>query len=305
MPLDQKPQLIPGNTPPGSKKRKLSDGESPNAKPPKTHKTVVKEKPNIVENDPEVSSSSEAENIPIQNLKSRVRNTLERFVRKTAQEEITSTKDDITSTNECVDLTDSNDCIPDKVEDPKDEPETEEIVEKKVEEKTKGEKKEGSDNDKAGEGANAKQTTTEKVEPSSSDTIHSKREKAEPLSNVAEGEKVDLSACDTSQKGEKVESKSCDKSENRGEKVEPTSTSMDIDVVDLEESDKELTSQEDPQCAGEKNVTDDDFLTPAKRKLSESITQVHVIVCRSITRCVPFHVICQSYILKITLSRIF
>ncbi|KAK3097073.1 hypothetical protein FSP39_006117 [Pinctada imbricata] len=112
--LDQKQTQIPGSTPPGSKKRKLSDGESPSAKPPKTHKSVVIEKPSIVENDPEVSSSSEAENVPLQNLKSRVRNTLERFVRKNSHEEITSTKDEISSTIDCVDLTDSNDGIKDE-----------------------------------------------------------------------------------------------------------------------------------------------------------------------------------------------
>ncbi|OWF44482.1 Chromatin assembly factor 1 subunit A [Mizuhopecten yessoensis] len=97
-PLEQKPQIV---SPQGPKKRKLSDGESPSAKLHKNHKQERQpsgeNKPLtqcMVDHDPEVSSSSEAENIPI-GFSNRIRNTLERFVRKGPQEEISST-------NECI-----------------------------------------------------------------------------------------------------------------------------------------------------------------------------------------------------------
>jgi hypothetical protein len=57
----------------------------------------VPDKTQIVNNETEVSSSSEAENV-----KTRVRNTLERFVCKRSQEEITSTN------TECIELSDSD-----------------------------------------------------------------------------------------------------------------------------------------------------------------------------------------------------
>ncbi|XP_060067247.1 chromatin assembly factor 1 subunit A-B-like [Ylistrum balloti] len=105
-PLEQKSQIV---SPQGPKKRKLSDGESPSAKLHKNHKQERQpsgeNKPLttncIVDHDPEVSSSSEAENIPVGNS-SRIRNTLERFVRKCPQEEISST-------NDCIDLVEKND----------------------------------------------------------------------------------------------------------------------------------------------------------------------------------------------------
>ena len=88
-----KPKSGLGNTPPSSKKRKLSDGESPSAKPPKTPKSLTKVVPEL--NESEVSSSSEADH---QTRKSKIRNTLERFVCKTSQEEISSTNDGVDST---------------------------------------------------------------------------------------------------------------------------------------------------------------------------------------------------------------
>ena len=78
----------------------MSDAESPSAKVLKTPKpcnSSVPDKIQIVNNETEVSSSSEAENV-----KTRVRNTLERFVCKRSQEEITSTN------TECIELSDSD-----------------------------------------------------------------------------------------------------------------------------------------------------------------------------------------------------
>lgn len=78
----------------------MSDAESPSAKVLKTPKpcnSSVPDKTQIVNNETEVSSSSEAENV-----KTRVRNTLERFVCKRSQEEITSTN------TECIELSDSD-----------------------------------------------------------------------------------------------------------------------------------------------------------------------------------------------------
>ncbi|XP_062575727.1 chromatin assembly factor 1 subunit A-like [Saccostrea cucullata] len=89
-PVDVKPKTGLGNTPPSSKKRKLSDGESPSAKPSKTPKS--QEKAVIEINESEVSSSSEADH---QSRKNKIRNTLERFVCRTSQEEISSTNDGV------------------------------------------------------------------------------------------------------------------------------------------------------------------------------------------------------------------
>lgn len=93
-------QIISPKSTSASKKRKLSDGESPSAKVLKTPKPCnsnVPDKTQIVNNETEVSSSSEAENV-----KTRVCNTLERFVCKRSQEEITSTN------TECIELSDSD-----------------------------------------------------------------------------------------------------------------------------------------------------------------------------------------------------
>ncbi|KAK6188357.1 hypothetical protein SNE40_004544 [Patella caerulea] len=81
-----------------NKKRKLSDQESPSAKAPKTIKPIVQEnfKTPVLENDPEVSSSSEADSLQVNSLqknKTTRSNILEKFIRKSSQEEITSTID--------------------------------------------------------------------------------------------------------------------------------------------------------------------------------------------------------------------
>lgn len=101
-PLEQKPQIV---SPQGPKKRKLSDGESPSAKLHKNHKQERQPSGDnksssqcIVDHDPEVSSSSEAENMPV-GFQNRIRNTLERFVKKGIQ-----FQEEITSTNDCIDL---------------------------------------------------------------------------------------------------------------------------------------------------------------------------------------------------------
>ncbi|XP_071169913.1 chromatin assembly factor 1 subunit A-like isoform X3 [Mytilus edulis] len=100
--IEHKAQLVSPKSTAASKKRKLSDAESPSAKAPKTPKSGTpcgSGNAPITSGEAEVSSSSEADNVKI-----RVRNTLERFVRKNSQEEITS------STNiECIDITDSDD----------------------------------------------------------------------------------------------------------------------------------------------------------------------------------------------------
>lgn len=101
--MDQKTQLISPKSN-VSKKRKLSDAESPSAKMAKTPKSnsgpVPDSNTTVVSGETEVSSSSEADNVKV-----RVRNTLERFVRKNSQEEITSS----TTNPICIDLSDSED----------------------------------------------------------------------------------------------------------------------------------------------------------------------------------------------------
>lgn len=106
------------------KKRKLSDQESPSAKAPKIFnkhqadrlKHDIPEKtPDIADHDNEVSSSSEAENVPVSGMVKRKpceTNILERFIRKSSQEEISST-------NEVVDLTEISEEIIDNCDNAK------------------------------------------------------------------------------------------------------------------------------------------------------------------------------------------
>ncbi|KAK7496888.1 hypothetical protein BaRGS_00011868 [Batillaria attramentaria] len=106
-PLDCK---APTPSPAGSKKRKLSGQDSPNAKAklakhstPELNHSSEKQKQVILDNDNEVSSSSEAENLPGSSGKGKSgrSNILERFVRRSSLQE------EITSTNDVIDLTDS------------------------------------------------------------------------------------------------------------------------------------------------------------------------------------------------------
>lgn len=90
----------------GSKKRKLSGPDSPHLKS-KVQKSYIDTKQStengkrLTKNENEVSSSSEAENLPAMSVKASRANTLEKFVcRESLQEEITSTN--------VIDLTDSN-----------------------------------------------------------------------------------------------------------------------------------------------------------------------------------------------------
>lgn len=89
------------------KKRKLSDPDTPLAKQPKSLKPVVSGKSSQPENDNEVSSSSEADlHSACSSARPVSKNTLERFVSSVRKE------DDITSTNDVIDLTES---VPDSV----------------------------------------------------------------------------------------------------------------------------------------------------------------------------------------------
>ncbi|XP_046543098.1 LOW QUALITY PROTEIN: chromatin assembly factor 1 subunit A-like [Haliotis rubra] len=118
-PIGPKSQICVNPAPHGvPKKRKLSDQESPSAKAPKIfskhqadrlkHDIPEKTQSDIVDHDNEVSSSSEAENVPVTGPKRKAceTNILERFIRKSSQEEISST-------NEVVDLTEISEEIVD------------------------------------------------------------------------------------------------------------------------------------------------------------------------------------------------
>ncbi|XP_041370623.1 chromatin assembly factor 1 subunit A-like [Gigantopelta aegis] len=136
-PVDSKVQMSKNLSPQASKKRKLSDPESPSAKTPKIINKSLIDKPkhdkhttdkvankSLLEkgkrdtvnsdkhhyiliddkNDNEVSSSSEADNQPLliaNKRRASETNLLERFVKKSPQEEISST-------NEVIDCTDSD-----------------------------------------------------------------------------------------------------------------------------------------------------------------------------------------------------
>ncbi|XP_067665214.1 chromatin assembly factor 1 subunit A-like [Haliotis asinina] len=122
-PIGPKSQICVNPAPHGmTKKRKLSDQESPSAKAPKIfskhqadrlkHDIPEKTQSDIVDHDNEVSSSSEAENVPVSGMPKRKAcetNLLERFIRKSSQEEISST-------NEVVDLTEISEEIVDNSE---------------------------------------------------------------------------------------------------------------------------------------------------------------------------------------------
>lgn len=105
-PLDCKPVIpspVVNNS--VSRKRKTSEPNSPSSKVkqpklPDVRHSAEKLKPLKISNDNEVSSSSEAENMPATGNKSRVtkNNLLEKFVRR---------EDEISSTNDVIDLTGS------------------------------------------------------------------------------------------------------------------------------------------------------------------------------------------------------
>lgn len=87
------------NTPPGSKKRKLSDNESPSAKQFRTGVSPTVSKTSVVDGEHEVSSSSEAEVVlskPVRKL-----NTIDKFFRPkpSAQDQ-----EEISSTNEVIEI---------------------------------------------------------------------------------------------------------------------------------------------------------------------------------------------------------
>ncbi|XP_045215837.2 chromatin assembly factor 1 subunit A-A-like [Mercenaria mercenaria] len=105
-PLEHTGQKLQGNTPPGSKKRKLSDNESPSAKQLKTSSAPTNVRPQITDGEPEVSSSSEAD-VVSDHLQNRKLNTLDKFFKPKAY---TQDQEEISSTNECIgiDLTDEN-----------------------------------------------------------------------------------------------------------------------------------------------------------------------------------------------------
>ena len=107
MPIDHEQKTLKTITPPGSKKRKLSDNDSPSAKQAKVSAKPVK--PLSPNGDAEVSSSSEAEVAPLGGHQKGVKkiSTLDRFLYKKRD---VQEQEEISSTNDCVpmaiDLTD-------------------------------------------------------------------------------------------------------------------------------------------------------------------------------------------------------
>lgn len=107
MPIDHDQKTT--TTPPGSKKRKLSDSDTPSPKQAKVSAKPMK--PLSPNGDAEVSSSSEAEPGPITGHQKGGKkvSTLDRFLYKKREEH----QDEISSTNDCVpmaiDLTDESD----------------------------------------------------------------------------------------------------------------------------------------------------------------------------------------------------
>ena len=105
MPIDHEQKTLKTTTPPGSKKRKLSDNDSPSAKQAKV--SVKPVKPPSPNGEAEVSSSSEADPLPAtgQQKGAKKVSTLDRFLFKKRE-----VQEEITSTNDCVpmaiDLTD-------------------------------------------------------------------------------------------------------------------------------------------------------------------------------------------------------
>lgn len=129
-PLDHAVQTMQGNTPPGSKKRKLSDNESPSAKQLKTGALPLNTKALITDGEPEVSSSSEADTLSDHlHLKKNV-NTLDKFFKP---KPYTRDQEEISSTNECiVDIDLTEECGQDKDQIDLASPDSEDIVKENV-----------------------------------------------------------------------------------------------------------------------------------------------------------------------------
>lgn len=100
-PLSTLDHVTGGNTP-GSKKRKLSENESPSSKQLKISlNTLDTVKPTSTECDHEVSSSSEAELLNLGHHKGKKINTIDKFFKL---KPITHEQEEITSTNECISI---------------------------------------------------------------------------------------------------------------------------------------------------------------------------------------------------------
>lgn len=129
-PLDHAVQTIQGNTPPGSKKRKLSDNESPSAKQLKTGALPLNTKALMTDGEPEVSSSSEADTVSDHLQVKKNLNTLDKFFKP---KPYTPDQEEISSTNECIeeiDLTDE--CEQDKGQIDLTSPDSEDTVKENV-----------------------------------------------------------------------------------------------------------------------------------------------------------------------------
>ena len=105
MPIEHEQKTLKTTTPPGSKKRKLSDNDSPSAKQAKV--SVKPAKPLSPDGEAEVSSSSEADPVPVGGHQKGAKkiSTLDRFLyrKREVQEEISSTNDCVPM---AIDLTD-------------------------------------------------------------------------------------------------------------------------------------------------------------------------------------------------------
>lgn len=285
-PLDQKPQIISSTSPLNHKKRKLSDGESPSAKPPKSHKPVVEKPPPMVDHDPEVSSSSETENIPVRDVKVRIRNTLERFVRKNSQEEISST-----NTDDCIDMTDNfdNDSNSNKDKTTDDEKnicmESNEAASISKETETVANKQEpASSGDGVVESSKSSENKENKQKPEEDkDSKPAKTETPESDADENKSQKTPKKGIDaflkkaTDKNLESVEKLNTDKVQEQSEK---TSDDLNTDV-EMEEEDKDDDddeSSEDADDEGDSSTINcqQSPKTPARKKPNTDLTKTPV-----------------------------
>ncbi|WAQ97773.1 CA1AA-like protein [Mya arenaria] len=163
-PLDPVGQTRPGGTPPGCKKRKLSDNESPSAKQIRTSVTSLpNNKLPSNECDHEVSSSSEAE-VALENplLKpGKKLNTLDKFF---AKKQPNSDQGEISSTNQIeIDLTDD-------VNEESEDNSTKKVNENDIESKTSTNVAKGDNNDNHSVNDEKKEQVAEKNDDSKDST---------------------------------------------------------------------------------------------------------------------------------------
>ena len=253
MPIDHEQKTLKTTTPPGSKKRKLSDSDTPSPKLAKVSAQPLK--PMSPDGDAEVSSSSEAEPASIAGHQkgSKKFSTLDRFLFKKREEH----HEEISSTNDCVpmsiDLTEDSqesdhaDSANDKSS--ATEINTDNIGKDADSPKVNGDKTKAKEKDRMLESSEA---TTTKTETTKDKNDKDRTEKAIPATIVDKTKETP--------------------SENKENDIE-NKENMEQDVVSIEEDDEINQS-----FVSDTSVCEAALKTPAKDKPLESVLKTPVVI---------------------------